>query len=103
MGCDKNETVYSVTMEVKRIKGEKNGKKYDFLDYKGYTNKGKKCRFKFTRNCKNVPDSEGIYIVTVNKGDMNQDKSCKFLEFWVKNIVTCKTFDGVENSEDLPF
>lgn len=98
---------YEILMEVKRIKGEKNGKKYDFLTYEGYDKTGKKCRFIFTRDCKegvDYPDSEGEFIVYVDKKDINRDKSSKYARYYIKATKNYEVFSGsYDNDEDLPF
>ncbi len=50
---------YTLEIECKNIKGEKNGKKYDFLAYSGFTVDGKKCKYNFTKACKLGPEEFG--------------------------------------------
>lgn len=94
-------------MTANRIKGSHpDGTKYDFLAFSGATKNGKKCKFKMTKTCNNVPKDEGTFTVTVEKTAINLDKSSIYTEYWVKDIVSVKPFEIVETAltdDDLPF
>ena len=95
---------YKLEIEVKRIKGEKNGKKYDFLGYTGYTTDGRKAKFKFTKDCKNKPEAEGLYICLVDSDKIWKDKQTKFNEFFIKELKSCEVFEfNAPENDDLPF
>lgn len=95
---------YEIIIEAKRIQGEKDGRKYDFLSYEGYEKTGKKARFIFTKECKNVPDKVGQYKLIVDKKDINKDTQNRYSRYYIKNFVSCELFDGsFDNDEDLPF
>lgn len=104
VGETKNATIYDITMEVARIKGEKDGKKYDFLAYSGYDKHGKKCKFKFTKDCQGQPVNEGIYVCKIDKTMINKDKSSRYNDYWVRKVESYTDYDGFKgNDEDLPF
>lgn len=93
-----------IIMEVKRIKGEKNGNKYDFLAYNGYDKNNRKCKFKFTKACKGQPDDEGLFEVTVDSKMINKDKGSRFNDYWIKAVESYTKYDGFQSKpEDLPF
>ena len=95
---------YKLEIEAKRIKGEKNGKKYDFLAYSGYTKEGTKCKFKFTKDCKLKPEAEGLFICTCDSDKIWQDKKTKYTEFFIKELKTCEVFEfNSPENDDLPF
>ena len=95
---------YNIQVDVKRVKGEKDGKKYDFLSYTAYDKRGKKSKLKFTKDAKNVPQDEGSYTLTIEKSKINRDKSTKYNEYWVKDVVKFEIYDGFNTKdEDLPF
>ena len=76
---------YKLEIEAKRIKGEKNGKKYDFLAYTGFTKEGTKCKFKFTKDCKLRPESEGLFVCTCDSDKFGKTKRQNTLSFSLKN------------------
>lgn len=95
---------YLIQCDVKRIKGEKDGKKYDFFSYTAYDKRGKKSKLKFTKDAKNVPAEEGCFTLTIDKTKINRDKSTKFNEYWVKDVIKFEVYDGfTQDEEDLPF
>lgn len=95
---------YTIQVDVKRIKGEKDGKKYDFLTYTAYDKRGKKSKLKFTKDASNVPNEEGCFTLTIDKTKINRDKSTKYNEYWVKDVVKYEIYDGFNTKdEDLPF
>lgn len=96
---------YKIQCDVHRIKGEKDGKSYDFLTYTAYDKQGKKCKLKLTKDCANYPKKEGCYYLNIAKADIRRDKQVKYREYWVRNIVSYDEFDGFDdsNEEDLPF
>ncbi len=96
---------YTIAIQVKRITGEKDGRKYDFLAYSGADNRGKKCKFKFTKDASNYPKEEGYFSLSVLKKNINRDKSSMFNEYWIRGeCVGFDIYDGFkENVEDLPF
>lgn len=69
-----NDNTYTLNVTAERIKGEKDGKKYDFISCSSVDKKGFKCRVKFAKDCKNQPEKEGKYIVIVNKENIFKDK-----------------------------
>ncbi len=80
---------YKLEIEAKRIEGEKNGKKYDFLAYSGFTVDGKKF---------------GIYKCTVDSNKIWKDKQTKFNEYWIAELKTCEVFEFTpKENDDLPF
>lgn len=95
---------YTLEIECKNIKGEKNGKKYDFLAYSGFTVDGKKCKYKFTKACKLKPEEIGIYKCTVDSDKIWKDKQSKFNEYWIAELKTCEVFEFTpKENDDLPF
>lgn len=95
---------YKLEIEAKRIKGEKDGKKYDFLSYSGFENGGKRCKFKFTKQCKNKPEEEGLYTVVVDSDKIWQDKQSKFKEYFISETKSCELFVFTPSeNDDLPF
>lgn len=96
---------YNIVISARRIKGTKqNGEDYDFLTFKGYEKSGKKCDFLFTKDCNDVPEEEGEYIIVVNKRYINKDKLSRYNRYWIKQLVSCDVYDGYyENEEDLDF
>ena len=98
------QTNYLIQCDVVRIKGEKDGKKYDFLSYVAYDKKGRKSKLKFTKTAKNIPSEEGIYVLEIEPSKINRDKTTKYNEYWVKDIISYKTYDGfTQDDEELPF
>jgi len=98
--------VYEINITAKRIKGERpDGSKYDFLAWTGYDKHGHKCKMKFTRDVKNLPQDAGEYVMIVSKGAINRDNSTRYLEYWVRDVVEFKPYEPHfdENTEDLPF
>lgn len=99
--------IYEIQMDAIRVKGERDGKAYDFLSFEGYDKKGKKCRFKFTKDCAenyDIPEEEGTYIFKINKKDINKDKQSRYSIYWVRAIESVQDFEGTfDNDEDLPF
>lgn len=101
---DTEAKIYKIQVDVKRIKGEKDGKKYDFLTYTAYDKRGKKSKLKFTKTAQNVPNEEGCFTLTISSTDINRDKSTKYNEYWVKNVDSYSVYDGFTSTEDdLPF
>lgn len=95
---------YKLEIEAKRIKGEKDGRKYDFLAYSGFTNDGKKCKFKFTKDCKLKPEEEGLFICTVDSDKIWQNKQTKFREYFISELKSCEVFVyTTPENDDLPF
>lgn len=95
---------YKIEIEAKRITGEKDGKKYDFLAYSGYTTDNKKCKYKFTKACKTKPEAEGIYTCIVESDKIWKDKQTKFREFWISELKSCEVFEFKKpENDDLPF
>ena len=102
--AEENSNVYLIQCDVKRIKGEKDGKKYDFLTFTAYDKRGKKSKLKFTKEASNVPQEEGCFTLVIEKSKINRDKSVKFNEYWVKDVVKYEVYDGfATKDEDLPF
>ena len=89
---------YEIVMDCKRIKGEKEGKKYDFLAYYGYDSKGRRCNFKLTKACSVKPEAEGKYIVIVEKCDINKDKKSRYNDYWIRSICKFKEYDPDNNN-----
>ena len=102
VGTTNGAKLYEIVMEVKRITGEKDGKKYDFLAYSGYDNHNRKCKFKFTKACKGQPDEEGLFTVMIDSKMINKDKQSRFNDYWIKAVESFKKYDGF-NKEELPF
>lgn len=104
---ENQKTTYEILMEVKRIKGTKNGKDYDFLSYEGFDKTGKKSRFIFTKKCEvgtDYPDSEGEYIVTVDKKKISRDNQSKYPRYYINEVISYEVFEGsYDNDEELPF
>lgn len=101
---DTGTKIYKIQVDVKRIKGEKEGKKYDFLTYTAYDKRGKKSKLKFTKTAQNVPADEGCFTLTILTTNINRDKSTKYNEYWVKNVESYEIYDGFTATEDdLPF
>lgn len=105
MADEKKENTYNLFIHVSRIKGEKDGKKYDFLAYSGADTRGKKCKFKFTKDAENYPKEEGYFCLNVNKANINRDKQSIYNEYWIRGVCNSfEIYDGFKpNSEDLPF
>ena len=102
---ENNVSTYEIVIRAKRIKGEKDGRKYDFLAYEAYDNDGRKCKIRFTKDVKNLPTDAGEYTFVIPKNKMNRDKSIKWREYWVQEVLSCTAyepkFDGTV--EELPF
>lgn len=81
-----NNEYLSLFVIAERVKGEKDGKKYDFISYKGSTKKGIKCRYKFPKSVLNAPSEPGIYCITVHKSNINRDKRYTYPVYWIKEI-----------------
>lgn len=95
---------YTLEIEAKRIKGEKNGRKYDFLAYNGITKDGKICKFKFTKDCELKPEAEGVYTCVCDSDKIWKDKKTKYNEFFIKELKSCKVFEyEAPENDDLPF
>lgn len=96
---------YNIIVAAKTISGVKaDGTEYNFLAFTGYEKDGKKASFLFTKDCNDVPQEEGEYIIVVNKKYINKDKLSRYNRYWIKQIVSCDIYDGfVENQEDLNF
>lgn len=92
----------SLFVIAERIKGEKDGKKYDFIAYKGSTKKGLKCRYKFTKDVTNPPTEAGIYCIKVHKCNINRDKRFTYPIYWIREIeeITQEAFE-VENNDSF--
>lgn len=98
------EVIYELQVEAKRIKGERDGKKYDFLSFETFDKNGKKSRIKFTKACENIPEEEGTYLIKVKMKDINRDKMSKYLIYWIKAMVSCEDYEqSFDNDEPLPF
>ena len=98
------ENKYLIQCDVVRVKGEKDGKKYDFLTYTAYDKRGKKSKLKFVKTASNVPQEEGCYTLTIDRTKINRDKSTKYNEYWVKDVIKCEIYDGfTQVDDDLPF
>ena len=99
------EPEYNIIISGKRIKGTRaNGEEYDFISFIGYEKSGKKASFNFTRDCNDVPEEEGEYIITVKKKYINKDKNVRFNRYWIKELESVVPYDGyIENEEDLDF
>ena len=91
--------IYTLNVTATRIKNEK----YDFLSFSTINKKGKIGRVKFTMDCPNIPQEEGMYRITVNKKYINQDKSMKYLTYWVSKVEDYYSLSRKDNTEDLPF
>jgi uncharacterized protein YxeA len=99
-----NSNVYLIQCDVTRIKGEKDGKKYDFFSYTAYDKRGKKSKIKFTKDAKNVPQEEGCYTLYIEKTQINRDKTTKYNEYWFKDVIKYEIYDGfTQDEEELPF
>ena len=108
MENQKNNNTYELRVAVETISGvREDGTKYNFKVFKGVTKNGKKCRFKLTKDCENVPKEDGVYIFKVLKSNMNESKQDYYLTYWIKNIESYTRYDEyVNNGEeknDLPF
>lgn len=96
------EGFYEVRVTAKRFIDKE--RKLDFMSFTGFNKKGKKFTMKFTQDCENIPEKEGEYILVIPKGKINQDKSVKYLTYWVKEVKDYALYDGFkENTEDLDF
>lgn len=86
----------TIIVTAKRIKGTNpSGKSYDFLEFSGATKAGLKCKFKFTKACKNkLPDNDGVYDMTVNDTDIARDERIVYPEYWVRDIIAMQPHDG---------
>lgn len=102
--AEQNSNYYLIQCDVTRIKGEKDGKKFDFLTYTAYDKRGKKSKLKFTKDANNVPQEEGCYTLTIDKSKINRDKTTKYNEYWVKDVIKYEIYDGfAQEDEELPF
>ena len=100
-----NVTVFEIF--TKRIAGEKDGKKYDFLAYHTYDKQAKKVTVKFTQSVTKAPKER--CFIKVDNANWNLDKSSRFPTLWVKEIEEIvnisyqnKNVQDFSN-EDLPF
>lgn len=89
-------TEKTIKVTAKQITGTTaNGKNYDFLEFTGATNKGMKCKFKFTKACRaKLPDKAGVYDMRVNLEDISRDNNTIFNEYWVRDVIEIKTHAG---------
>ena len=95
---------YEIVIEAKRIQGEKDGRKYDFLSFEGFEKNGRKCRFIFTKECKNIPEEVGQYKIVVEKKNINKDKQNRYARYYIKELVSCEKFESsYDNDDDLDF
>ena len=85
-------TEKTIKVTAKQITGTTaNGKNYDFLEFTGATNKGMKCKFKFTKACRaKLPDKAGVYDMRVNLEDISRDNNTIFNEYWVRDVIEIK-------------
>ena len=72
------EKIYEVRVTAKRYIDKE--RKLDFMSFTGFNKKGKKFTLKFTKDCENVPETEGEFILFIDKTKINQDKSVKYLQ-----------------------
>lgn len=101
---ENKEVVYEINVTANRIKTQKDGIQYDFLAFSTTTKSGKLARLKFLKDMEDVlPKDEGRYKFFINKRFINQDKSLKYLTYWVSRIEDYICLDRVDNKEDLPF
>ncbi len=101
---ENKETVYEINVTANRIKTQKDGIQYDFLAFSTTTKSGKLARLKFLKDMEEeLPKEEGRYKFFINKRFINQDKSLKYLTYWVSRIEDYICIDRVDNKEDLPF
>ena len=101
-----NQAAYELVIHAKRIKGESaDGRKYDFLSYEGYDKEGHKCKFKFTKDVKNLPSEAGEYVFVILKTKINRDKKVRFNEYWIRQVESIAPYAPhfEDNVEDLPF
>ena len=104
MAEKKVNTQYELIMESKRIQGEKDGRKYDFLTFEGFEKSGKKCRFIFTKECGEVIKEVGTFKVVVDKKDINKDKQNRYSRYYIKKVISVEKFDNsYDNDDDLDF
>lgn len=96
-----------VRVIVKRLQGvsKRTGRKYDFLTYSGVETNGKRCEFKFTKACKNIPHEEGSFTLHIPDGGISKDNASIYERFWIRAIDSYEVFDGfkVIDDDDLPF
>lgn len=78
--------VKKITVKVERIKGEKDGKKYDFLSFTSNNKKGERCRIKFPRTCTNIPNKEGVYVLSVLATEIKRDSRFVRPTYWVEKV-----------------
>ena len=93
--------VKTIIVKVERIKGEKDGKKYDFLAYTTTNKKGERSRIKFPKTVENIPKKEGIYVVTVESVNIRRDNRVVFPTYWVQQVESYDVFipKQVENED----
>lgn len=95
---------YELIIEAKRIQGEKDGRKYDFLTFEGYEKSGRKCRFIFTKDCNEIIEKVGQFKVVVDKKHINKDKQNRFSRYYIKQVVSIEEFNNeYDNDDDLDF
>ena len=92
-----------IKVTAKQITGTTpNGRNYDFLEFSGATNKGLKCKFKFTTACQSqLPDKAGVYDMRVNLEDISRDNNTVFNEYWVRDVIEFTVHEG-EKREAKP-
>lgn len=85
-----------IKLTAKQITGTtQSGKAYDFLEFSGATKNGQKCKFKFTKACKNkLPDKAGTYDMKVNLEDVSRDNMTIFNEYWVRDVISITPHEG---------
>lgn len=76
----------TLRVEAYQVKGENQKGKYDFIAYRGADERGKKCKYKFTRTVDNKPQKIGLYNLVVDEKNLNKDQSVIFNEYWIKKI-----------------
>lgn len=93
--------IVDIVVKVERKRGEKDGKKYDFLAYTATNKKGERSRLKFPKTVENIPKKEGIYVVSVDSVNIRRDNRLVFPTYWIQQVESYDVFipKQVENED----
>jgi len=74
------------TLKIIATEREDREKKTKFMTFKTYGKGGKLIDVKFTKECKDAPNTEGTHTIEVYCDEMNIDTQRRFPVLWIKSI-----------------